>query len=293
MFAITSEQRQYHTYVLTDSASSAALEVVPERGGIITSWKLQGRELLYLDAERFSHPELTVRGGIPILFPICGNLPNNLYSYAGQSYSLKQHGFARDLPWRVAATATRSAAALTLELTSNHQTRQGYPFEFQLNFTYELQGETLTLRQRHTNLSNQPMPFASGLHPYFGVGNKAQLQFEIPASQYQDQRSQTQQSFAGFDFDVDEIDVAFRPLSQQSARVSDPERGLRLTLDYDAAYSTLVFWTIKGKDYYCLEPWTAPRNALNTGDSLLVLEPQQSLETVVHLRADFDETSLG
>ncbi|MFM7425947.1 MAG: aldose epimerase [Elainella sp.] len=287
MFAITSEQRQYQTYVLTDAASSAALEVVPERGGIITSWKLGGQELLYLDVERFSHPELTVRGGIPILFPTCGNLPDNLYRYAGQAYSLKQHGFARDLPWQVVATDTQAAAALTLELTSNQQTRQGYPFEFQLRFTYELQGQSLTLRQQHTNLSDRPMPFASGLHPYFSVANKAQLQFQIPASHYQDQRSQAQQPFSGFDFELDEIDVAFRPLSQQSAQVIDPERGLRLSLDYDPAYSTLVFWTIKGKDYYCLEPWTAPRNALNTGDSLLVLEPGQSLETVVRLRAEF------
>jgi galactose mutarotase-like enzyme len=287
VFAITSEQRQYQTYRLTD-AGLASLEVVPERGGIITSWQVQGHELLYLDAERFSHPELTVRGGIPILFPICGNLPDNLYSYEGQSYHLKQHGFARDLPWRVAASQTETAAALTLELTSNDQTRQGYPFEFQLLFTYELEGQSLTLRQRHTNLSERPMPFASGLHPYFTVGNKAQLQFEIPASQYQDQRNQTQHPFSGFDFEVDEIDVAFRSLSRQSAQVTDPERGLRLTLDYDSAYSTLVFWTIKGKDYYCLEPWTAPRNALNTGDSLLLLEPQQSLETVVQLRVEFE-----
>lgn len=291
MFAITAEQRQYQTYVLTDSTSSAALEVVPERGGIITSWTIGGRELLYLDAERFSQPELTVRGGIPILFPICGNLPDNLYSYGGQSYHLKQHGFARDLPWQVTATDTLEAAALTLELASSQQTQQGYPFEFQLRFTYELQGHSLTLRQRHTNLSERPMPFASGLHPYFSVGNKAQLQFEIPASHYQDQRSQIQQSFSGFDFEVDEIDVAFQPLSGQSAQVIDPERGLCLSLDYDPVYSTLVFWTIKGKDYYCLEPWTAPRNALNTGDSLLVLEPQQSLETMVRLRADFAEAA--
>jgi len=36
--------------------------------------------------------------------------------------------------------------------------------------------------------------------------------------------------------------------------------GLKLTLEYDDHYSTLVFWTVKGKDFYCLEPW-APPNA--------------------------------
>jgi len=77
VFAIATEQRQYKTYCLSDPANDAYLEVVPERGGIITGWRVQGQELLYLDAERFTNPEMTVRGGIPILFPICGNLPNN------------------------------------------------------------------------------------------------------------------------------------------------------------------------------------------------------------------------
>lgn len=288
VFAITTEQRQYKTYILTDQNSMARLEVVPERGGIITSWQVQGQELLYLDTERFSHPELTVRGGIPILFPICGNLPNNTYTYQGQIYTLKQHGFARDLPWTVVDETTQSHAGITLSLNSSELTRQVYPFDFRLMFTYQLQGDSLTIGQSYTNLSSQVMPFSTGLHPYFQVADKTQLQFEIPASQFQDQRDQSLHSFAGqFDFDVDEIDVAFRKITQPLAQVTDLQRQLRLTLEYDQAYSTLVFWTVKGKDYYCLEPWSAPRNAFNTRENLLQLEPGATLETVVRLTVGF------
>lgn len=288
MFAVTSEQRQYKTYILIDQSSLARLEVVPERGGIITSWQVQGQELLYLDAERFSQPELTVRGGVPILFPICGNLPNNSYTYQGQTYTLKQHGFARDLPWQVINEASAENAAITLSLSSTEQTRQGYPFDFRLAFTYQLQGDSLTLNQSYTNLSTQLMPFSTGLHPYFQVADKAQLQFEIPAAQFQDQRDQTLHRFSGqFDFELDEIDVALRPVTQQSAQVTDHQRQIRLTLEYDQTYSTLVFWTVKGKDYYCLEPWSAPRNALNTGENLIELEPGATLETIVRLTVRF------
>ncbi|HEY9597003.1 MAG TPA: aldose epimerase, partial [Cyanophyceae cyanobacterium] len=90
MFAIAIQKKQYETYILTDESAQAQLEVVPERGGIITQWSLQGQDILYLDAERFANPTLSVRGGIPILFPICGNLPDNTYRYKGQSYQLKQ-----------------------------------------------------------------------------------------------------------------------------------------------------------------------------------------------------------
>ncbi len=278
MPAMTAEQRQYKTYILKNS--EARLEVVPERGGIVTSWQVQDQEMLYLDRERFTHPDLSVRGGIPILFPICGNLPDNCYSQAGQSYQLKQHGFARDLPWQVEASDP-DQAVLTLTLESSPQTLEVYPFEFQLSFTYALQGQSLLITQRYSNRSSRPMPFSTGLHPYFCVTDKSQLQVEIPASQYQEKSSPSPQPFQGFDFELDEIDRAFRPLSAQCSRVVDHQRQLSLQLDYDNHYSTLVFWAVKGKDFYCLEPWSAPRNALNTGEDLLQVAPQSSLETQV------------
>jgi len=67
MFRVNQESRQYETYILEDSDSQNRVEIVPERGGIVTQWQVQGRELLYLDHERFTHPELTVRGGLPLV----------------------------------------------------------------------------------------------------------------------------------------------------------------------------------------------------------------------------------
>lgn len=231
MIAIALKQQQYKTYILSDQTTQSQLEVVPERGGMITSWQVQGKDLLYLDMERFANPDLSVRGGIPILFPICGNLPDNTYTYKGQQYKLKQHGFARDLPWEVTEQVTQDTVSLTLVLNSNEQTRAAYPFDFQLAFTYQLLGNSLEIRQRFTNLSNESMPFSTGLHPYFLAPDKTQLQFEIPASEFQDQITRTIHPFSGnFDFNRDEIDVAFRQLSSQSATVTDAKRQLQLQL---------------------------------------------------------------
>lgn len=289
MFAIAQEQQQYKTYILSDSSAQSHLEVIPERGGIITSWRIQGKEILYLDAERFANPQLSVRGGIPILFPICGNLPDNTYTYKGQQYTLKQHGFARDLPWEVTDSVTQDLVSLTLVLNSNEQTRAVYPFDFQLAFTYQLLGNSLEIQQRYTNQSKvDAMPFSTGLHPYFGTSDKTQLKFEIPATEFQDQKTKTTHPFSGeFDLSLDEIDVAFRQLGEQSASVTAPSLRLQLQLTWDDTYSTLVFWTVKGKDFYCLEPWSASRNALNTGDRLLHLEPGASCETLVRMTANF------
>lgn len=288
MFAIAIHNKQYKTYTLQDKTSSSSIDVVPERGGIITSWRVNDRELLYLDAQRFANPELTVRGGIPILFPICGNLPDNSYEYNGQNYDLKQHGFARDLPWEVAETLTTDKASISLVLTSNEETLAVYPFEFKLIFTYQLKGNVLEICQRYINLGKEKMPFSTGLHPYFLALDKSKLQFDIPTMQYRDQRTGALMDNTGFfDPNIEEIDVVFDTVTGLAASAYDASRDLRITVSYTAAYSTVVFWTLKGKDYFCLEPWTSARNSMNTGDLLTYLEPGASTTTIVRLIANF------
>jgi galactose mutarotase-like enzyme len=287
MGTIAVEQRQYTTYVLADPDSQSILEVVPERGGIVTRWQLRGQEIFYLDAERFTHPDLSVRGGIPILFPICGNLPDNTYTHNGTSYTLKQHGFARELPWTVTAQTTEPVLSLTVTLASNDQTRSGYPFDFQVTYTYVLEGTTLTLRQTYTNRSATSMPFSAGFHPYFWVGDKSKLQVDIPGQEYSDNLTKTVQPYNGrFDFDQAEIDAAFVGVPPV-ASVADTARGIKVTVESAPEFSTLVFWTQKGKDFYCLEPWTAPRNSLLTGDYLITLAPGSSLETITCFKVEF------
>ena len=289
MCAIAIQQKQYKTYILTNEQAHSRIEVVPERGGIITHWNLQNQDILYLDTERFAEPSLSVRGVIPILFPICGNLPENTYTYKGEHYTLKQHGFARDLAWEVTdQQITNSFVSLTLTLNSNNQTRAVYPFDFQLAFTYNLKGNTLEIQQRYTNHSTEPMPFSTGLHPYFFTSDKTKLEFEIPACEYQDQITKEVYPFSSsFDFSRDEIDFAFGQVSEKSPSVTDTGRQLKITLSYTDLYSTLVFWAIKGKDYYCLEPWSAPRNALNTGEHLTHLAPGDSYDAFVRLTVNF------
>ena len=49
-----------------------------ERGGIITSLKIGGKEILYFNKEIFDHKDLNVRGGIPILFPNAGPIRSEI-----------------------------------------------------------------------------------------------------------------------------------------------------------------------------------------------------------------------
>ncbi|XFA72803.1 hypothetical protein RYO59_001033 [Thermosynechococcaceae cyanobacterium Okahandja] len=262
-------------------AEYARLEVVPERGGLITRWRWHDHELLYLDRERFAQPELSVRGGIPLLFPICGNLPENLFHYGGHTYVLKQHGFARDVPWQV---LDQQSDGLRLGLRDSEATRQVYPFAFQLTLTYQLRANALGISLEVANPADTPLPFSFGLHPYFAVNDKRQLSFDLPIHAMVDQKTQQPLTFAGtFDWHASELDLACRPLHGQRAQVCDRQQQYCLTLRYDPAFTTLVFWTVQGKPYYCLEPWTAPRNALNTGVDLLRVPPRSHITLGVEI----------
>ncbi|MGB3508269.1 MAG: aldose epimerase [Microcoleaceae cyanobacterium] len=287
-------QKPYQPYILSDETSQSLVVIVPDRGGIITDWRIQDQKIFHMDKERFADPTLSVRGGIPLLFPICGNLPDDTYTLDGETYQLPQHGFARTSPWEVSQQSTSDGASITVTLRSNEQTRAVYPFNFELNYTYILKGNTLEMRYSHTNLSQKPMPFSTGIHPYFAAADKSQLEFDLPSNEYKLKGEPTVNTFSGeFDFNAEEIDWAFVNLSKQSAVVTDKSRNLKLTINYDSNYSTLVFWTVKGKEFYCLEPWTGPRNAMNTGEHLLIAEPGKTVETVISMTAEVSEVGIN
>nr|WP_308255868.1 aldose epimerase [Geminocystis sp. GBBB08] len=282
MFNIALKQEDYLTYILKDLETNSRLEIVPEKGGIVIDWTIQGQKILYLDQERFKNPQLSVRGGIPILFPICGNLPDNIFHYQNQQYILKQHGFARDLPWEVISQSTDTSAKLVLALKSNAETLKVYPFEFELKFTYKLEGNKLTIEQLYENKSGEKMPFSVGFHPYFYCNDKSKLKLEIPAVEYTNKSGDKTYPFYGeLDYSEEEIDIAFTTINAQKTSFLDGKRNLKVDISYSNLFSTLVLWTLKDKDFICVEPWSSPRNSINTGEQLNYLNPQEIYEAKI------------
>src|SRR6202044_504006 len=106
---------------LTDTDAGSIAVVSPARGGMLTRFFAAGLEVLYLDDATFRDPTKNVRGGVPVLFPSPGKLAGDAFSCDGRTGSLKQHGFARNLPWRVerVTTGTATGASVTLGLSSS------------------------------------------------------------------------------------------------------------------------------------------------------------------------------
>jgi galactose mutarotase-like enzyme len=265
---------------IENKTQTAYMEALPHRGGIVIRWNINGQEIFYLDEERLLDPALSVRGGNPILFPICGNLPNNTYTVGDQTYELIQHGFARNMPWVV---VNQTATSLELALESTPETLSVYPFEFLFKIAYTLEGESLVVRSHITNRSAQTMPFSLGFHPYFAAVDKSNLSFDLPGLNQYDNVTKETTSFTGkVNLNVPELDIALFPVTDARSAMKG-DRTIELTCD--KIFTTLVVWTVEGKPFVCLEPWTSQRNAMNTGIDLTHVEPGASIEAVVKMTA--------
>ncbi len=246
--------------------------ITPARGGLVTRFVVDGEEVLYLEEETLVDPSKNVRGGIPILFPSPGPLTNGRFDWRGLSGEMKQHGFARTLPWRVVTSGRREAV---LELTSSADTRDAFPWDFALSFRYVLAGPKLSIEQTVENSSSVALPFALGLHPYFRVPQTDKPRTLLPtrATRAWDNVAKREIALLGsIDLSAEEVDLHLLDHGANGASLVLPS-GRSIHVHATSHYGRWVVWTLGGRDFVCLEPWTAGADALNHGTDLFVLEP--------------------
>jgi galactose mutarotase-like enzyme len=268
------------TYVLKSADGSAEAHIVPERGAIVTKLRFGSDEVLYLDESTLIDRAKNVRGGIPVLFPNAGKLPSDEYEVDGQRYALSQHGFARKLAWKVTeATGHRDSARLVCGLGATDETMQVYPWPFAFELAFTLRSNELALEATLHNFGDAPMPHALGFHPYFRVPDteKKLAGVRTDAKHGIDNTTGKKTYVSKIRYDVPELDLH---LLDHSAHGTLMRRGSlpKLSLTWDAGFTTLVLWTLAGKDFVCVEPWEAPGGALATKQGLAWLPPQASVK---------------
>lgn len=249
---------------LEDEATGSLVTLAPSRGGMVARYSVGGIPVLFLDETTLADPGKSVRGGIPVLFPIAGKLPGDRYEVGGRAFAMKQHGFARNIPWDVVSESTEDGATVTLGLDASEATRAQYPFEFALRFTYRLHGGVLSVEQRFENRGDTPMPLHPGLHPYFFVpdATKPQVRVDTDATRAFDNRTGREVALtrpielAGREVDLFLLD--HRPRHTILHRPGMP--GVRIGFGDEQAL--LVVWTLPGRDFVCVEPWRTRPGAL-------------------------------
>ena len=264
----------YPHWEYLNSENNSSIRIVPDRGGLITDWRSEGKQLLYFDLERFLDKDKSVRGGIPILFPICGDLADG-YLVNGKKYFLKQHGFARDLPWSI--SLLKDKLGIRLKLSDTDYSRSYFPFFFTLLMDVRLKEKTLQISVKIYNESEYSMPFSFGLHPYFQVSNSQKIKIDGLPEKCIDQ---TNMKVTNVSDQIRILDkgVDFLSYPSCSVKLYDCLSRNVIELIQQEPMDSTVIWTDPPRQMVCLEPWTSPRNSLVTGDRKLEIKSKEYIE---------------
>jgi galactose mutarotase-like enzyme len=278
-FKVSQYTDTYVIYELVETSTDSRVLVCPERGGIVIGCKLLGKELFYLDKKTFEDPAANIRGGNPVLFPICGPLEDSQYNWEGVTYRMGQHGVARNRSWDIVGTSEDNEASITIRLRADEETLASYPFRFELIFTYALVNGELHTRQTYRNIGdNSPMPFYAGFHPYFAIEGGKDIAYDTDATRYIDYNDNVVKPYTG-SVDLEPMVESFCLLDAKRSSISFPNgSGTRVRLTYDPLFKYVVIWSLKDRPFVCVEPWMAQPLEMNRREELVLLLAGEELQ---------------
>jgi galactose mutarotase-like enzyme len=207
----------------------------------------------------------------PVLFPIVGKLAGNQYRHDGKTYTLNQHGFARDM---IFSFVQESETTLTCQLLPTPETKQAYPFDFLLLIHYRLVKNAVEVCYEVKNNGSQTMPFSIGGHPAFALGfgdndrvTDYYIEFEKPETadtthldhnsllSCETERVLSEASVIPLKEDLFIRDaLIFLNLKSEKVSLKSFKHPQRITVDF-SGFPYLGIWAKPGADYVCIEPW--------------------------------------
>lgn len=134
---------------------------ISTKGGEIQSVTRGGCEYIWQ-----GNPEFWARR-TPLMFPICGRLFGSKYTFEGKEYDkLGMHGFLRDTELTVIKATDTYIEFL---LKADEQTKELYPFDFELVLGYTLDGSAVRTDVTIKNTGDKVLPATFGAHPGYNV----------------------------------------------------------------------------------------------------------------------------
>ncbi|GAB3024314.1 aldose 1-epimerase family protein [Spirosoma pulveris] len=233
----------------------------------------------------------------PNLFPVVGGCLNNQVLIDGKTYPMERHGFTRQSVFEN-TESTRTHAIFSLR--SSEATRAHFPYAFEFQIIYEIEGPRLTVTYRVVNEDERTIFFSVGAHPAFAVPFKAGeayedyfLEFE-KAEPLETHMLSANGYFTGDTkpvpmingnrlpltkhlFDADAL--VFKNLASRRVTIRSEKHNHTLSVEYPA-FPYLGIWAKPGAPFVCIEPW------LGCADSEGEPKPIEQKEAIQHVDAD-------
>ena len=239
-----------------------------------------------------------------LLLPWPNRIRDGRYPFEGVTHQLAlsepargnaSHGLTRWCSWTL-EEQTGQSVSLMYRLMA----QKGYPWTVDLHVLHDLSADGLTVTVTATNLSPSPAPYAQGAHPYLTVGDAGIDGWELtlPAATRVtvDDRliPSGREDVEGTDYDFRVarplkdlgLDTAFTDLTRDhdgrvevQLRNQSADRAVALWMDHAHGWVQVYSGDDLGeraRTALAVEPMTAPPNAFNTGEDLVVLAPAGS-----------------
>jgi galactose mutarotase-like enzyme len=228
--------------------------------------KSDGKELMWQ-----ADPEYWGRTA-PVLFPLVGNYYQKKSVYNGKTYEMGQHGFARDMDFKL---ARQTDDELVFLLKNNEETLSKYPFLFLLVITYRISGNNVNVEWKVENPNETTMYFSIGGHPAFNCNldtytlrfeKEGRVNSQITANIIADDGS----GCLSKDKETHKLDNGILKMSDElfskDALIIEDRQSDRVTLVDDNGQDVLAVkfdaplfgvWSPVGKHapFVCIEPW--------------------------------------
>ena len=264
-------------------------------GGELTSLRRGGLEYLWQGDKAYWS------GQAPVLFPIVGSLRNKqIITASGKLCRMERHGIARKKEFILTEKGDSSVSFL---LRSDSETKERYPYEFELEIRYTLTGNTLTTQYTVFNTDQGVLPFQIGGHPAFRCPLEEGERFEDYAVEFEFPETadcpSPDPSTGVVDLNLRRSILKNKPVLKLSHRLFEKdalifdrlrsrqvklchqkiERGVRMEFD-DFDYF-LLWSSANNGPFVALEPWTGLAACTNEGNlfeqkrGVILLSPGQ------------------
>ena len=217
----------------------------------------------------------------PNLFPIIGCLKEDSFLYKGKEYACPKHGFIRNNDNVSLLSKTKTSLAFGLKYSED--TLNLYPFQFEFQIKYTLDGDKLIIEHTIMNHGDDTMLFSLGGHPGFNcpIHQEEQysdhyLEFEKPETaptwNVLENGLIGKETQAVFDepniiklhpqiFDKDAL--VLKNLNSSKVTLKSKISGGILSIEFkDFPY--LGIWAKPKANYVCIEPWLGIADSIDS-----------------------------
>ncbi len=240
----------------------------------------------------------------PVLFPFVGGLKDGKYTLDNKEYPMGQHGFARDMEFSLTEQAEDR---LVFTLLSNEETLKKYPFSFELEITYTIKGNTVTVAWKVKNTNDKKMSFSIGAHPAFmcpikdGSQTDYKLKFDTEKDieyylldgglldKTREYKLLLKDGYADITADMFDKDALIIE-DKQARKISlcYPDGKEYVTVTTDAPLFGVWSPTKKNAPFICIEPWYGRCDAVDFDGDLFQREYANGLEAGEEFDAEYN-----